>query len=87
MLENLKIRCKSCNRELEGNPSKSVSCGCPNMTTIINNNRITALDLGQVVMLNSPCTTTSRSLFSYEDMAWHEERRKRKIKKLDYEVR
>jgi hypothetical protein len=27
-MENLRIRCKCCNRELEGNTSKTVSCGC-----------------------------------------------------------
>lgn len=86
-MENLKIRCKACNKELEGKVSKSISCGCPNMSTIINNNRITALDLSLVVMLNSPCSSVKSSLFSYEDMAWHEERKKRKIRKLDYEVR
>ena len=56
IMENLRIRCKSCNRELEGRPSKTVSCGCSNMATIVNNSKITALDLNNIVMLNSPNT-------------------------------
>ena len=33
-MENIKIRCRSCGKELEGHPSKTVCCGCPNMATI-----------------------------------------------------
>ena len=34
-MENLRIRCRSCEKEIEGNAAKSVSCGCSNMATII----------------------------------------------------
>ncbi len=51
-MENLKIRCRSCNRELEGHPTKTISCGCSNMATI-RGDKISALDLSQIVMLNS----------------------------------
>ena len=51
-MENLKIRCRSCNRELEGHPSKTVTCGCSNMATI-RGDKISALDLSNIVMLNS----------------------------------
>ena len=51
-MEAIKIRCRSCGKELEGHPSKSISCGCPNMTTI-RGDKISAIDLSLVVMLNS----------------------------------
>lgn len=85
-MENVKIRCKVCNREIEGHPVKTVTCGCSNMATI-RGGVITALDLSQIVMLNSVGTNTSTGVLTYEDMQWQEERRKRKVRKLDFEVR
>ena len=86
-MENLRIRCKSCNREIEGDTARVVSCGCPNMATIRYNTKITALDLSSVVMLNSPKTKKKSGVLTNEDIAWQEERRKRKVRKLDFEVR
>jgi hypothetical protein len=85
-MENLKIRCRSCNRELEGHPTKTVSCGCTNMATI-RGDRISAVDLSKVVMLNSIHTKSKSNVLSNEDIAWQEERRQRKVKRLDFEVR
>lgn len=86
-MENIKIRCKSCNKELEGRTAKTVSCGCPNMATIVNNSRITALDLSQVVMLNSPSGKQKNNVLTNEDIAWQEARRQRKVRRLEFEVR
>ncbi len=86
-MENLRIRCKSCNRELEGLTSKTVSCGCSNMATIVNNNKITALDLSNVVMLNSPSTKQTNRVLTNDDIMWQEARRQRKVRRLDFEVR
>jgi hypothetical protein len=86
-MENLRIRCKSCNRELEGNTGRVVSCGCPNMATIRYNTNITALDLSNVVMLNSPKTKKKSGVLTNEDIAWQEARRQRKVRRLDFEVR
>jgi hypothetical protein len=86
-MENLRIRCKSCNKELEGRSAKTVSCGCSNMATIVNNSRITALDLNQVVMLNSPSGKEKNNILTSEDIAWQESRRQRKVRRLDFEVR
>lgn len=85
-MENVKIRCKVCNKELEGHPVKTVTCGCPNMATI-RGGVITALDLSQIVMLSSLSRKVSSGVLTYEDMQWQEERRKRKVRKLDFEVR
>jgi hypothetical protein len=86
-MENLRIRCKSCNKELEGRSSKTISCGCSNMATIVNNSRITALDLNQVVMLNSLTSKEKNNILTNEDIAWQESRRQRKVRRLDFEVR
>lgn len=85
-MENLRIRCRSCGRELEGHPTRTVTCGCSNMATI-RGGVISAIDLSQVVMLNSYNTKTKSSVLSNEDIAWQEARRQRKVKRLDFEVR
>jgi hypothetical protein len=72
--------------ELEGHPGKTVSCGCPNMTTI-REDRISAVDLSQVVMLNSYGGKHTTGVLTNEDIRWQEERRQRKVRKLDFEVR
>jgi hypothetical protein len=86
-MENIRIRCRSCNKELEGRSAKSVSCGCPNMATIIDNSRITALDLNQIVMINSPNNKQKNNVLTNEDIMWQEARRQRKVRRLDFEVR
>lgn len=85
-MENLRIRCRSCGKELEGISGKTVSCGCPNMATI-RNGVISAVDLSQVFMLNSMSTKKKSGVLTNEDIAWQEARRQRKVKRLDFEVR
>jgi hypothetical protein len=82
----LKIRCKLCNIELEGHPSKTKCCGCDNLTTI-KDDRISALDLSQVVILNSLKENKTSSVFTPSDLAYQESRRARKVRKLDFEIR
>ncbi len=85
-METLKVRCRSCNKELEGHAGKTHSCGCSNMTTI-KGDSITARDLSQVVVLNSPRDNINSGVLSPQDIEWQEQRRKRKVRKLDFEVR
>jgi len=68
-----------------GHPSKAISCGCPNMTTI-RGDKISAVDLSQVVMLNS-YTSKKENVLTQEDIRWQEERRQRKVRKMNFEVR
>ncbi len=79
------VRCRACGKELEGTSSRAKSCGCPNMTTVTKDN-ITARDMSQVVMLNTSKRFKDESL-SPQDLQWQEERRKRKVRKLDFDVR
>jgi hypothetical protein len=78
----IKIRCKMCGNEVHG----SGTCGCPNMASI-RNDKITALDLSQVVMIESNYNQNQNSYLSSSDLLWQEERRKRKVKRLDFEIR
>ena len=84
-MEKIRIRCRSCGKESEGHPTKTYSCGCPNMTTIRGDN-ITGKDLSLVIMLNSS-THSEKDSLTPVDLQWQEERRKRKVRKLDFEVR
>ena len=85
-MENIKIRCRSCGKELEGHPSKTVSCGCSNMATI-RGDKISAIDLSNVVMVNSYQTKNKKEVLSSEDILWHEQRKQRKVRKMNFETR
>ena len=82
----LRIRCKLCNTELEGHPTKTKCCGCDNLTTI-KDSKVTALDLSQVIMLNSIKEDKKTSILSSSDLAYQEARRQRKVRRLDFDVR
>jgi hypothetical protein len=56
------------------------------MTTIRGNN-ISAIDMSNIVMLNSPSGRSKNQGLTEQDLAWQEERRKRKVRKLDFEIR
>ena len=82
----LVVKCRDCGKEVAGNQSRIVSCGCENMTTI-KGDIITAKDLSKVIILQNNSSETSHSSLSSEDIAWQENRRRRKVRKLDFEVR
>ena len=85
-MENIKIRCRSCGKELEGHPSKTVSCGCPNMATI-RGDKISAVDLSNIVMINTYQSKDKKGVLSPEDILWQERRKQRKVRKMDFEIR
>ena len=78
------VRCKQCNTEVKSD-SQSKSCGCPNMLTVTGDT-FTAVDLTSVVVVRSNQEKQKDGLTS-QDLAWQEQRRKRKVRKLDFEVR
>ena len=82
----LVVKCRACSKEVTGNQSRMISCGCENMTTI-KGDIITAKDLSKVIILQNNSLETSRSSLSSEDIAWQENRRRRKVRKLDFEIR
>ena len=81
----VKVRCRSCGKEIEGHSHQTRSCGCPNMMTVTGDS-ISARDMSKVVMVNTNVEKEKDSLTS-QDLEWQEKRRKRKVRKLNFEVR
>ena len=82
----LVVKCKDCGREVAGNQSRTVSCGCENMTTV-KGDVISAKNLDRVIIIKNNLSEVSDSSLSSEDIAWQESRRKRKVRKMDFEIR
>ena len=80
------VRCSSCGKELQGQSSRIISCGCSNMTTI-HDDVISANNMDLVILLQNNKNVKKGSLFSKEDLEYQEERRKRKVRKLTFEER
>ncbi len=77
----IKVRCRDCNKEV----TEGKSCGCPNMV-MVKGDVVTALDLTRTIMVSSSNDNIEIGLTS-EDLKWQEQRRKRKVRKLDFEIR
>ena len=84
----LVVRCRDCSKEVSSHGNQTQSCGCPNMTTV-KGDSVTAVDLSRVVMIRSTTKKESKTkdFLTTQDLAFQEERRKRKVRKLDFEVR
>ena len=82
----LVVQCKDCRKELSSDSGRSQSCGCPNMMTV-KGDSVTAVDLTRVIMLQSNRKNTKSNALSPQDLAFQEERRRRKVRNLDFEVR
>ena len=78
------VRCKECGNEVSTG-TRTTSCGCPNMTTVTGTN-FSAADLTKVVIVKSHQEKKPDGLTS-QDLQWQEERRKRKVRKLNFEIR
>ena len=79
----LMVRCKDCNTELISS-NKTQVCGCPNMMTITGEN-VSAVNLKRVVITRQDKKETEG--LTSQDLEWQEQRRKRKVRKLDFEIR
>ena len=66
--------------------SKVQFCGCPNQMSVVGN-KIGAKDLNKVVMISNNRERKIDSHFSKEELLYQEERRRRKVRKLDFEIR
>jgi hypothetical protein len=79
------VRCKDCGKELVST-SKVQFCGCPNQMRVSDNN-VGAVDLDKVVMVTNNLERKIDSHFSRSELLYQEERRKRKVRKLDFEIK
>ena len=85
-MEKLRVQCRVCGKELQGNSGKTYSCGCSNMMTV-RGDTVSAVDMSQVIMSNSNTSKSKNEGLTQQDIEWQEARRKRKVRKLDFEVR
>lgn len=81
-MTNISIQCLQCGVVLNYD-GKPVFCGCPNAASI-RNDVITAMDLDLVTYITKK---ESPQGFTRQDLAYQEERRNRKVRKLKFEVR
>ena len=79
------VRCKQCNKEVEGS-TQTQTCGCPNMLTV-SEDTFSARDMSLVVMVSNTNNKNVKEGLSDSDLAWQEQRRKRKVRKLDFEIK
>ena len=83
----LVVRCRECQKELTSHDSQSRSCGCPNMMTV-KDDSVTAVDLSRVVMISSDTKKKKKEgVLSDTDLMFQEQRRRRKVRKLDFEIK
>jgi hypothetical protein len=81
------IICKACNTELTSHPTQAHSCGCNNMTMILND-KISANNLSLVQIISGVQENKSKnSVLTSEDLTFQEQRKQRKVRKLEFEVR
>ena len=85
-MEKLRVQCRVCGKELQGNSGKTYSCGCSNMMTV-RGNTVSAVDMSQVIMLSFNTSKRKNEGLTQQDIEWQEARRNRKVRKLDFEVR
>ena len=81
----LTARCKRCNVELTST-SKVQFCGCPNQMRVVDDT-VGANDLSQVVLTNHEKNIKYNGILTESDLKYQEDRRKRKVRKLEFEER
>ena len=79
------VRCRECRSELTST-SKTQFCGCPNQMSVVDN-KVGAIDLDKVVMVSDNVERKIDSHFSRSELIYQEERRRRKVRRLDFDVR
>ena len=79
------VRCKVCGKEITSSTKVQV-CGCSNRMEVCED-KLAAVDLSKVVMVRSTNKKEEVNVLSPGDLSFQEERRKRKVKKLDFEIR
>ena len=85
-MEKLRVQCRVCGKELQGNSGKTYSCGCSNMMTV-RGDTVSAVNMSDVIMLNFNKPKRVNEGLTQHDLDWQEQRRKRKVRRLDFEVR
>jgi hypothetical protein len=81
----LSARCKVCNKELHST-TKVQCCGCSNQMMVVDD-KVGAIDLSEVILLNTENNIKKSTILSNADLKYQEERRQRRVRKLYFEER
>ena len=79
------VRCKACNKEIKSS-TQTQTCGCSNILTVTDDT-FSARDMSMVVIVSNTNNNIKKEGLSDSDLAWQEQRRKRKVRKLDFEIK
>ena len=79
------VRCKECKIELVST-SKVQFCGCSNQMSVVDD-KVGAVNLDKVVMVSNNIERKIDSHFSTQELLYQEERRKRKVRRIQFEER
>jgi len=79
------VRCKECGTELTSS-SKVQFCGCPNQMRVVDD-KVGAVNLDKVVMVSNNVERKIDSHFSKEELQYQEQRRRRKVRRIQFEER
>mgnify|MGYP001469669884 CR=1 FL=1 len=79
------VRCKACNKEIKSS-TQTQTCGCSNILTVTDDT-FSARDMSMVVIVSNTNNNIKKEGLSDSDLAWQEKRRKRKVRKLDFEIK
>lgn len=84
----LTIRCKQCGKELTSYTIETKCCGCPNMSTV-SGSTITGNDLSLIEIVSQDKFQSSETpgVLSQDDKQFQENRRQRKIRRMNFETR
>lgn len=78
------FQCKICGKQI-GSSSKTQVCGCSNLMEV-KDDKVTAIDLSEVILV-SKYKENEKSVLSKQDLEFQELRKKRKVRKLNFEVK
>ena len=81
------IKCLACGKELTSYTIETKCCGCANMTSVTGNT-FTGEDLSLVeVVSQDKYSSSDNGVLSNDDKQFQENRRQRKIRRINFETR
>ena len=80
------VRCNACGKDLQSDGNRIISCGCSNMTSV-HDDVVSANDMDQVIILQNNKKFKKESLFTSQELEYHEARRRRGVRKMIFDER
>ena len=80
------VRCNACGKDLQSDGNRIISCGCSNMTSV-HDDVVSANDMDQVIILQNNKKFKKQPLFTPQELEFQEARRRRGVRKLQFEER